>query len=133
MAGLDIDRDRLTIFRTGNEYLFSHYFERADIFEALSEYYNDEEYRFEVPASDFEDVRERLEAAYFEPRVISDLEPYCVVIEKYEEHAGILKSAVATWERKGHRFFLLEDELAVADALDRGATRVSETEFVVGI
>ena len=35
---------------------------------------------FEVPADEFDAVRERLEAAYFDPVVVTDLEPYCVVV-----------------------------------------------------
>ncbi|MFB6210402.1 MAG: hypothetical protein ABEI76_02585 [Halobacteriales archaeon] len=36
-------------------------------------------------------------------------------------------------ERAGHLFFLMKDELAVNEALEQGATHISETEFVPGI
>ena len=65
--------------------------------------------------------------------VVTDLEPYCVVVEKYDEHATVLKQSVATWERQGHRFFLMKDDLAVREAVERGATPVGETDFVVGL
>jgi hypothetical protein len=133
MPGFDVDREELTVFAVDDEYLFAHYFDRRDIFDDLKEYYDDETYRFEVPADEFDAVRERLEAAYFDPVVVTDLEPYCVVVEKYDEHATVLKQSVATWERQGHRFFLMKDDLAVREAVERGATPVGETDFVVGL
>ncbi len=133
MSQFDVDAERLTVFRVDDEYLFSHYFDRQDVFADLSEYYDEEAYRFEVPAGEFEAVRERLEDAYYDPQVVTDLEPYCVVIDKYDEHAAILRESVASWERRGHRFFLLKDDLAVGEALERGAERVAETDFALGL
>lgn len=133
MPTFDVDPEPLTVFRVGEAYIFAHYFDRTDVFEALSEYYDGEHYRFEVPADEFDDVREVLADAYYEPEVVEDLEPYCVVVEKYDKHADILRHSVVTWERRGHRFFLMKSELAVEEALERGATRVSETSFAVGL
>ena len=133
MSQFDVDAERLTVFRVGEEYLFSHYFDRQDVFADLREYYDEAAYRFEVPAGEFAAVRERLEDAHYDPQVVTDLEPYCVVIDKYDEHAAILRKSVASWERRGHRFFLLKDDLAVREALERGADRVDETEFALGL
>lgn len=133
MPTFDVDGERLTVFAVGDEYLFAEYFDRTDLFDALSEYYNHDAYRFEVPEDEFPEVRERLEDAYYEPVVVTDLEPYCVVVETYDEHAGILKRSVANWERSGHRFFLMKDDLWVEEAIQRGATPISETRFVVGL
>jgi len=133
MPQFDVDAERITVFRIDNEYLFSHYFDQKDVFADLSEYYNEDAYRFEVPVEDFDAVRERLEEAYFAPEIVTDLDPYCVVIDKYDEHAAILRESVITWERRGHRFFVVKDDLAVKEALERGAERVSETEFALGL
>jgi len=133
MPTFDVEPEELTVFKVDDEYLFSQYFDQQDVFEDLRDYYNDDAYRFEVPADEFENVRERLEDAYFDPVVVTDLEPYCVVINKYDEHAEILKQSVANWERSGNRFLLIKDELAVQEAVERGATRISETDFVVGL
>ncbi|MFQ3294726.1 MAG: hypothetical protein ACI8VE_001805 [Natrialbaceae archaeon] len=133
MSTFDVDPERITIFRTDDEYLFSHYFEREDVFDSLREYYNEDEYRFEVPADDFDIVRAQLEDEYYDPVVVEDLEPYCVVKEQYTEHAEILKQSVLNWERRGHLFFLMKDELAVKDAVERGATPIVETDLVLGI
>jgi hypothetical protein len=127
------DPDQFLVFAVDDEYLFSQYFDRTDVFEDLREYYNDTEYRFEVPDAEFDAVRERLEDAHYEPVVVTDLEPYSVVIDKYDEHAEILKRSVATWQRRGRRFFLMKSDLAVKEAVKRGAKRVGDTDFVVGI
>jgi hypothetical protein len=133
MSTFDVDPERITVFRIDDEYLFSHYFEREDVFDSLREYYNEDEYRFEIPAEDFDTVSAQLEDEYYDPVVVEDLEPYCVVKEQYTEHAEILKQSVLNWERRGHLFFLMKDELAVQDAVERGATPIEETDLVLGI
>jgi hypothetical protein len=133
VAQFGVDPESVLLFRVGDEYLFSEYIETEAVFADLREYYNETEYRFEVPTDAFETVCGRLEDAYFSPVEVTDLEPYCVVVETYDEHAAILKQSVATWERRGHRFFLMESDLAVKDAVERGATRIEETDLVVGL
>ncbi len=133
MPEFEVTAERITVFHVGDEYLFTHYFDREDVFDELRAYYDRSAYRFAVPADEFEAVREFLETEYFEPVVVDDLEPYCVVTEKYTEHADILRNSVAHWERADHLFFLLKDELSVREAVERGATPVEETEFVVGL
>jgi hypothetical protein len=49
MPRFDVDAERITVFQVDESYLFSHYFERRDVFGDLREYYDDETYRFEVP------------------------------------------------------------------------------------
>ena len=133
MPALDVDRERIYVFPVGDEYLFSHYFDRTDVFDALKEHYNSEKYRFEVPQDDFDEVRQFLEDEYFEPVVADDLESFCVVKQKYTEHADILRNSVANWERDGQRFFLMKDEHSVRLAEEKGATRIEETNYVVGL
>lgn len=133
MADFGVDPERITVFRLDDRYLFSHYFEREDIFDALEEYYSHERYRFEVPADELDEVRDRLEDEYYELRVVEDPEPYCVVTGKYEPHTDVLRNPVEHWERRGHRFFVLPDHLAVREAVERGATPVAETDMVLGI
>lgn len=82
-----------------------------------------------MPAEKFPAVKERLSEAYFEPVVIEDLEAYCVVKEQYTEHADILRDSVAKWERRGHLFFLMKDELSVMEALEQEAQRLAETDL----
>lgn len=129
----DTDPEPLCVFAVGGEYLFAEYLDGGTLFDDLREHYDESASRFEVPAEAFETVRDRLEEAYYDPVVVEDLEPYCVVVDRYDEHAGILRRSVADWQREGRRFLLMRDELAVKEALERGATPLEETEFVAGI
>ncbi|MFA9516606.1 hypothetical protein ACERIT_05225 [Halopenitus sp. H-Gu1] len=133
MPQFDVDAERINLFEIDGQYLFKQYFERTDLFEEFREYYNDDAYRFEIPQDDLDVVRERLTEAYFEPVIVDDLESFCVVKEKYTEHAEILKHSVTHWERRGHLFFIMKDELAVKEAVERGADQLEETEFVLGL
>ena len=133
MPEFDVATEQITVFRVDDDYLFKHFFERADIFEELSDYYDQTEYRFTIPADEFDEVCEFLEGEYYEPVVVEELEPYCVVKEKYTKHADILRNSVANWERDGQLFFLMKDELSVREAVEKGARRIGETEFVVGL
>jgi len=124
---------RITAFRVGDDYVFSHYFEREDLYADLREHHLPGEYRFEVPADEFGRVRDRLTAADFRVEVVEDPEPYCVVTEKYAKHAHLLRNCVVDWERRDHRFFLMESLVAAEQAVAGGATPVSETEFAMGL
>jgi hypothetical protein len=133
MPSFDIDPERINLFDVGDRYLFKHYFERTDIFDAISEYYNGDDYRFEVPTDELKDVRDALDEQYYKLVVIDDPEPYCVVKEQYTPHADILRNSVAHWSRDDHSFFLMKDELSVREAREAGASPISETSFVVGL
>jgi hypothetical protein len=133
MPTFDVDPDRITVFQVDGEYLFSHYFTRKDIFEQLSEYYNEAAYRFEIPAEEFTSVREQLADEYIELVVVEELEPHCVIKDKYTEHADILRDSVLNWERDGQLFFLMKNELSVKEAIEQGATPIEETDLVVGL
>lgn len=135
MPSFDVDAEELYVFKIDDEYLFRAYFEHTDLFERLSEYYDDDAYRFEVPAEEYDAVAETLEEFYYEPIVVDGEEraDFCVVTGKYDEHAAILKQSVLNWERRGHRFFIMQSPLAVDEAIERGATPLDETDFVLGL
>jgi hypothetical protein len=81
----------------------------------------------------FDSFREQLADEYIELVVADELEPYCVVKDKYTEHADILRDSVLSWERDGQLFFLMKDDLSVKEAIEQGATPVEETDLVVGL
>ncbi|MDX1744336.1 MAG: hypothetical protein R3324_00220 [Halobacteriales archaeon] len=128
MSGFDV-----YVFALDRRYVFRHFFDDADVFGALREHYVDGEYRFEVPVDEWADVADHLREHGYEPTVVEDPEPYCVVIGQYEPHADILRDSVVNWTRREHRFFLMRSPLAVEQAVQRGATPVAETEFEAGI
>jgi hypothetical protein len=133
MPRFDVEAERINVFPVGDEYLFTHFFDQKDVFNELREYYNESEYRFEIPRGDFDEVREFLEEQYFDPVVVEDLKQFSVVKEKYTEYSEILKNSVANWERRNHRFFLMKDELSTKEAVEQGATKIEDTDFALGI
>lgn len=127
------DGPEIHVFELNNRYTFKQFFDQSAVFDALKEYYVSDEYRFEVPEAAFDDVEATLRDHGYEPTLVDDPEPFCVVIGQYEKHADILKESVANWTRREHRFFLLRSPFAVEQAVQRGATPVAETEFEAGI
>lgn len=81
MEASEREREPIYVFLIGDEYLFSHYFQRTDIFSELRIYYNDDEYRFEVPEDDLSRVLEPLEQNRYDPIRVEDLEEFAVAKE----------------------------------------------------
>lgn len=134
MTDFDVDREQLFVFPVDDEYLFKYYFDQQDLFDALRDFYDEDEYRFAVPDDEWPAVEERLLEAYFAPVIVEDLEDFCVVKEQYTPHADILRESIVHWQRRGHNFFLMKDELAVAEAIqEHDATTLEDTEFVLGL
>lgn len=127
------EREPVYVFNIDESYLFTHYFVRRDIFSELQEYYNDAEYRFEVPEDDFPWVLELLEANQYRPTRVEDIEAFAVVKEQYTEHADILRNSVMHWNRDGYNFFIMQSPHAVEEAIEQGATRIEETDLVLGL
>lgn len=127
------DGEQVTVFDLGDEFVFKHYFPNEVLFETLADHYDADEYRFSASPGAFEGVREELEGHGYDVEVIEEPDPFCVVVERYEPHADLLRRSVAHWTRRGHEFFLMPDRHAVERATDAGATPVTETDLVVGI
>lgn len=76
----------------------------------------------------FDDVAERLREHFYEPVVVEDVEPFCVVKQKYTDHPDVLfKAAVAKHSSDDYTVFLLKDQLSVEQAVERGAIQLAET------
>ena len=133
MPSFDVERERIYIFAIEDTYYFKRYFERTDIFADLQKYYNNDEYRFEIPADDFPAVRAYLEDNYYDVIEVDSLTEFCVVKEQYSPHADILRNAVSHWTRRDYNFFLMKDPHAVAEAVERGASRLEDTDLVLGL
>jgi len=134
MADFDVDPEPIHVFLLDGTYVFKHYFELNDLFDALSEFYDGDEYRFEVPEHAWDDVAAVLREYHYDPTVVDDVATFVVVKEQYTQHAKILKNSVANWTRRGHNFFLMKEPLAVERAVqEHGATPVAETDLAVGI
>ncbi|MDG5761331.1 hypothetical protein QA600_18535 [Natronococcus sp. A-GB1] len=124
------NREPVKVFAVNDAYLFKHYFEEKSVFEALRSYYNGDQSRFEVPDHAFEDVQTILEEAGFEPVLIRDVRPFCVVYPKYREHPTVLfKRSVLQQSRDRVHIFLMQDQAAVEQAVNQGATPVTDTDL----
>jgi hypothetical protein len=126
-------RDPLYVFEIDGEYLFNHYFHQSDMFSELRTYYNDDEYRFEIPEDDFPRVLELLEENHYKPIRVDDIEEFAVVKEQYTEHKDILRNSVIHWGRDRYNFFVMESPKSVEEAVEQGASRLEETDLVLGM
>lgn len=130
MPRFEVDREPINIFAVNDQYLFKHYFEEDDAFAVLRPYYNEDDYRFEVPQDAFEDVQEDLKAHFYEPVIIRDLEPFCVVYPKYTDHPSVLFKASVLQRSHGEtHIFLMKDQLSAEQAIDRGATALADVDI----
>lgn len=121
-------RERVNAFRVDEQYLLKHYFEGETVFDRLRWYYNNQQYRFEIPESEF-DVLETFLAEHGYDLVEIDYSgPYVVAVKAYTAHPeGIFKSCVATRSRSGYNVFLLADREAVEQAIQAGAEQIADT------
>jgi len=120
-------RERVNAFQVGERYLFKHYFEGAAVFQRLEEYYNNQQYRFEVPPAEYEEVQSFLSAHGYDLTAVEFPEEFVVVVEKYTAHPeNIFKESVMQRSPDGYNCFLVTDRAAVEQAVSDGATRLTE-------
>lgn len=122
--------ETIPLFPIGSTFYFKHYFEDQDLFGELSQFYNDREYRFEVPESSLPEVREILDGEDVQLTPVEDFDDYLVVKEKYTDHPDVLfKKSVLKTDDAGYNVFLMQDRTAVTAALTSGATPFEETSL----
>lgn len=134
MPSDDVAGQPVYVFPLDRTYVFKHYFAPNDLFDVLSEHYDGDEYRFEVPERVWDDAAVALREYGYEPIVVDDTEEFVVVKEEYTKHAEILKNSVENWTRRGYNFFLMKDPLSVEQAVqEHGATPAAETDLAAGV
>jgi len=130
MPSFDVDREQVNLFRVEDRYLFKQYFDQDTVFTALRDYYNQDDYRFEVPPDVVEEVKQVLREHMFEPVVVDAPAEFCVVYPKYTDHPDVLfKAAVLQRSKRDKHLFLLKDQLSVEQAVNNGATRLADTDM----
>jgi hypothetical protein len=130
MPSFDVDREQVNLFRVEDRYLFKQYFDQDTVFTALRDYYNQDDYRFEVPPDAVEEVKQVLREHMFEPVVVDAPAEFCVVYPKYTDHPDVLfKTAVLQRSKRDKHLFLLKDQLSVEQAVNNGATRLADTDM----
>ena len=123
-------RVRITIFKLGKLWVFKQFFDKREVFDALLDYYNKDQYRFE-----FKSIGARnnalkiLERNGFDYDLVESLLGYVVQLPKSAKYALILKNSVAFKETANERIFLMKDLAAVEEAVGLGA-RIREAETI---
>jgi hypothetical protein len=113
----------INIFKLKNDYVFKQYLGDPGLFQQLSDYYNREQYRFEIPEADLDKVQDILQAAGYDITIIDNLKDFVVTIGKFQKHKEILKNCVDVEEVGDDKIFLMKDQETVEMALSMGATK----------
>ena len=122
--------EQINVFEVDETYLFKHYFDGDEVFDRLKRYYNNQQYRFEVPVDAFEDLRSVLTEHGYGLVVVDAVEEFAVVVKKYTEHPeNIIKQSVIHRSVDGYSAFLMTDQAAVERATREGAIRLTNTDF----
>ena len=123
-------QEQVNVFEVDETYLFKHYFDGDEVFDRLKQYYNNQQYRFEVPPDEFEDLQSFLAEYGYGLVVVDAIEEFVVVVEKYTTHPeNIFKASVIHRSVDGYNCFLLTDQAAVEQATREHATRLTETDL----
>jgi hypothetical protein len=124
------DAETIPLFLIDSTFYFKHYFEEREVFGELSQYYNNEKYRFEVPKDALGAVTGVLEGAGTAPEPLEEYEEYIVVKEKYTNHPDVLfKRSVLKVDESGYNLFLMQDRTAVNAAITNGGVPYTETDL----
>lgn len=122
--------NQINVFLIEQAFVFKHYFDGEEIFNRLKQYYNNNQYRFEVPIEDFESIKTFLEDRSYELIIIDSIEEYLVVVKKYTAHPdNIFKSSLDQRSINEYNCFLMKDNRSVERAITNGAIPLSETTF----
>jgi hypothetical protein len=122
-------RKRITVFKLGKHWIFKHFFDNKDLFKALLDYYNKDQYRFELKSVGARNnALKLLERNGFDYDLVEDLKGYMVQLSKSAKYAQVLKNSVAFKETANERLFLMKDLAAVEEAVGLGA-KVYEGEI----
>lgn len=123
-------RKRITLFKLGKLWVFKQFFDNRDVFNALLDYYNKNQYRFEFKSTGARNIALKLlERNGFDYDLVEDLKGYVVqLLPIFAKYAQILKNSVAFKETADERIFLMKDLAAVEEAVGLGA-RICEGEI----
>ncbi|SEH56244.1 hypothetical protein SAMN05192561_10755 [Halopenitus malekzadehii] len=122
--------ERVNVFVVDDVHLFKHFFDDDEVFDRLKQYYNNHQYRFEVPANEFEELREFLEEHGYGLVDVDVTEEFVVVVKKYTDHPdNIFKESVVQRTINGYNCFLMTDQSAVENAVQQGAIRLTQTDL----
>lgn len=121
--------ERINVFEVGELYLFKHYFDSETAFRRLKRYYNNQQYRFEVPPAEFTELQSFLERHGYGLVLVDELSVFVVVVKQYTSHPNnIFKASVIHRSADGYNCFLMKDQPTVERAVEDGATRLEDAD-----
>lgn len=120
-------RPSVNAFPVDATILMKHYFDGEVVFDRLRPYYNGNQYRFEVPVSEFDSLRRFLRSHGYDVSVVERSREFYVAVRQYSAHPdGIFASSVRQESVDGFNCFLMKDRTAVEAAVAEGATPITE-------
>lgn len=127
MPTFDVDREQINVFVVNDTYVFKHYFDQDELFGQLEQYYNRDAYRFELPTeAAFETAATILDEFFYDLTLVDDIEPFCVVTQQGKDHSELMQSTVVKFDRGRHNIHLLQDQVSVDQAVERGAVPLED-------
>lgn len=122
--------EQVNVFEIGDRYLFKYYFEESAVFDRLKSYYNNTQYRFEVPPGEFQTIRSFLAGYGYGLVVVEAIAEFVVVVQQYSAHPeNIFKESVIQRGHNGYNYFVMTDQAAVSAAIKAGAQPLIATEL----
>ena len=122
--------ERVNVFYIDGVFLFKHYFDGEEVFNRVRQYYNNHQYRFEVPENDFVELKEFLSENGYDLVVVDEVEEFAVIVKKYTAHPdNIFKQSIIQRSVDGYNCFLMNTKKAVAKARKGGAIPLPETKL----
>lgn len=122
-------RTRLNVFPRDDIYRFRTYFDEPGLFASLKPFYEEDEYRFEVPSDRFDTVADLLRSYEYEPVIIDDPTPFVVAFKRFSDHPRVLfKHAIERRRTDRYTLFLLDSRQAVRDAVEKGAIEITDLD-----
>ena len=120
-------RKGVKIFKLDKFWVFKHFFEDKEIFKALLDYYNKDQYRFEFKSTAARNnALKILERNGFDYVLVEDMKGYLIKLPKSAKYAQILKNSVAYKETVNERIFLMKDLASVEESVSLGSKLYEE-------
>lgn len=119
----------INIFKIGNKWVFKHFLS-DDVFKQLSDFYNNEKYRFEFyTKTNLNEAKDILKENNYDFKIIEDIKPYCVIKDKYSKRKEILRRCVYTETKNEKIIFVMKNKSAVEEATAVGAKLLEDTNL----
>ncbi|MCJ7443075.1 MAG: hypothetical protein MUO26_00840 [Methanotrichaceae archaeon] len=119
--------ERILVFKVGALWVFKYFFDDKEMFKALRDHYNQDNYRFEFKTvSKRNNTLKLLERNGFDYELVEMVQNYLAKLPKSARYAQILKNSVGQKETANERIFLMRNLAAVEEAISLGAQKVED-------